>query len=303
MSVIRAEKLGKTYRGGTVALRGLDLEVRAGEVFGFLGPNGAGKSTTIELLLNFIRPSTGAAYLFGEPVTCAQTRQGLGYLPESVNLHSYYGGRRLLEFYAGLLGLEGADRSRRATELLERLGLREAAERKISHYSKGMLQRLGMAQALINDPELLILDEPTSNLDPVARRDFRDILLDLKARGKTVFICSHILSEVESVCDRVAILQQGQLKRVGTLEELSGERGAKIVVKHLTAGAIEALSATDARLTLRGGESTIVCDNQTLLAEVRQVLDKCGVEVERIETQMQSLEEIFFGAIDREGTV
>ena len=302
MSVICTEKLGKTYKGGTVALHGLDLEVDAGEVFGFLGPNGAGKSTTIQLLLNFIRPNTGAAHLFGRPVTCAQTRQKLGYLPESVSLHSYYSGRRLLEFYAGLVGLEGTERSRRAGELLGRLGLQEAAERKISQYSKGMLQRLGMAQALINDPELLILDEPTSNLDPVARRDFRDILLELKARGKTVFICSHILSEVESVCDRVAILQQGELKRVGTLEELSGARGAKLVVKHLPAGAIEALSATDAKLTLRGGESTIVCDNQTLLEEVQQVLDECGVQVERVEAQMQSLEEIFFGTIDREGT-
>lgn len=301
MAVIRTETLGKTYKGGTVALHGLDLEVHGGEVFGFLGPNGAGKSTTIQLLLNFIRPSSGAAYLFGRPVTCAQTRRELGYLPESVRLHSYYSGRRLLEFYASLLGFERADCSRRATELLERLGLRDAAERRISQYSKGMLQRLGMAQALINDPELLILDEPTSNLDPVARRDFRDILLDLKARGKTVFICSHILSEVESVCDRVAILQQGELKRVGTMEELSGARGAKIVVKHLPAAAIEALAATDARLTLIGRDSTIVCDSEMLLERVRQVLDHFGVEVERVETQTQSLEEIFFGAIDREG--
>ena len=302
MAVIRTETLGKTYKGGTVALDGLDLEVHAGEVFGFLGPNGAGKSTTIQLLLNFIRPSRGAAYLFGQPVTCAQTRQELGYLPESVHLPSYYSGRRLLEFYAGLLGFERADRSRRAAELLERLGLREAAERKISQYSKGMLQRLGMAQALINDPELLILDEPTSNLDPVARRDFRDILLDFKARGKTVFICSHILSEVESVCDRVAILQQGELKQVGTLEELSEARGARIVVKHLPARVIEALSATDAQLSLRGGRSTIACENGALLDHVRQVLDDCAVDVERVETRMQSLEEIFFGAIDRERT-
>ena len=302
MAVIRTETLGKTYRGGTVALRGLDLEVHAGEVFGFLGPNGAGKSTTIRLLLNFIRPSGGAAYLFGQPVTCAQTRKELGYLPESVQLHSYYSGRRLLEFYARLLGLERAECSRRTAELLERLGLREAAERRISQYSKGMLQRLGMAQALINDPELLILDEPTSNLDPVARRDFRDILLDLKARGKTVFVCSHILSEVESVCDRVAILQQGELKRVGTLEELSGARGARIVVGRLPAEVIEALSATDARLTLKGRESTIVCDSQSLLEHVRQVLDDLGVDVKRVEPQMQSLEEIFFGAIDRERT-
>ena len=265
------------------------------------GPTGAGKSTTIQLLLNFIQPSTGTAYLFDEPVTRAQTRQRLGYLPESVSLHTYYSGQRLLEFYAGLLGIARADRSRRATELLQRVGLQAAARQKISHYSKGMLQRLGLAQALINNPELLILDEPTSNLDPVARRDFRDILLDFKARGNTVFICSHILSEVESVCDRVAILQRGELKRVGTLEELSAETGARIVVTDLSARAIEALSGTDARLTLKGREAVIACDSETVRHAVEQVLEGYGVDVERVETQMQSLEEIFFGSIDREG--
>ena len=301
MSVIRTENLGKVYKGGTVALNRLDLEVNAAEVFGFLGPNGAGKSTTIQLLLNFIRPSAGTAYLFDKPVTCAQNRQRLGYLPESVNLHTYYSGQRLLEFYSGLLGVARADRSRRATELLQRVGLQEVAGQKISQYSKGMLQRLGLAQALLNDPELLILDEPTSNLDPVARRDFRDILLELKARGNTVFICSHILSEVESVCDRVAILQRGELKRVGTLEELSGAKGSKIVVRDLSARAIEALAATDARLTLKGSEAVITCDNETVRLAVEQLLGRYGVDVERVETQMQSLEEIFFGTIDREG--
>ncbi|MDE0621773.1 MAG: ABC transporter ATP-binding protein [Bryobacterales bacterium] len=302
MCVIRTENLCKTYRGGTQALCGLDLEVHSGEVFGFLGPNGAGKSTTIQLVLNFIRPTTGTASLFGRPAADPRTRQRLGYLPESVNLHAYYSGRGLLEFYAGLLGVERADRRRRAEELLERVGLRDAAGRKISQYSKGMLQRLGLAQALINDPELLILDEPTSNLDPVARRDFRDILLELKASGTTVFICSHILSEVESVCDRVAILQQGVLKRAGTLEELSGTAGATVMVKDLPAGVIEALSATEARLTLRKGQSTIACDSQTVLRDVERVLEQWGVEVERVETRMQSLEEIFFGAIDPERT-
>ena len=163
-----------------------------------------------------------------------------------------------------------------------------------------MLQRLGLAQALLNDPELLILDEPTSNLDAVARRDFCDILLEFKSRGKTVFICSHILSEVESVCDRVAILQRGELTRVGTLEELSTATGSRIVVRDLPARAIEALSATAARLTLKGGEATIECDDEVVRHDVEQVLEKSGVGVERVETKTQSLEEIFFGAIDRE---
>ncbi len=300
MSVIRTENLGKTYRGGKTALERLDLEVTAGEVFGFLGPNGAGKSTTIQLLLNLIRPTTGTAYLFDKPVTCVKIRQRVGYLPESVNLHVYYKGQRLLEFYSGLLGIERADRSRRAMDVLAQVGLLDAADQAVSQYSKGMLQRLGLAQALINDPELLILDEPTSNLDPIARRDFRNIVLQSKASGKTVFICSHILSEVESVCDRVAILQEGEMKQVGTLEELSRAKAFRIVVRDLPATIMEWLATSNARLTLRGGEATIECADETLLREVEQALEKSGADIERVETQMQSLEEIFFGAIDRQ---
>ncbi len=219
MSVIRTANLAKTYKGGTVALQGLDLQVDAAEVFGFIGPNGAGKSTTIQLLLNFIRPDGGSAFLFDQPVAGTDHRARLGYLPESVNLHTYYTGRRLLEFYAGLAGVAAADRKERAEELLELVSLQDAADRKISKYSKGMVQRLGLAQTLVNDPELLILDEPTSNLDPVGRRDFRDIVLKLKQQGKSVFISSHILSEVGSVCDRVAILHEGELKRLENLGE------------------------------------------------------------------------------------
>ncbi len=298
MAVVRTENLGKTYRGGTVALRGLNLEVQAGEVFGFLGPNGAGKSTTIQLLLNFIRPGTGAAFLFGRPVTCTEARRKLGYLPESVNLPGFYSGRGLLEFHGGLLGLTREDAARQAGERLERVGLGEAAGRKVSEYSQGMLQRLGLGQALLDDPELLILDEPTSNLDPVARRDFRDILLDLKARGTTVFICSHILSEVESVCDRVAILQQGELKRAGTLEELSESGGSDVQTRDLPGAAMEAVAATGARLTVEGGEATISCADRRVLEEVERILERFGAEAERIEARNQSLEEIFFGAIE-----
>lgn len=224
MSIIRTDKLSKTYKGGAEALKGLDLEVEAAEVFGFIGPNGAGKSTTIQLLLNFIRPDTGSALLFGQAVKATDHRKRLGYLPESVNLHTYYTGRRLLEFYAALSGVAAAKRAQRAEEMLDLVSLQDAADRRISKYSKGMVQRLGLAQALMNDPELLILDEPTSNLDPVGRRDFRDIVLKLKERGKTVFISSHILSEVGSVCDRVAILHNGELKRLEDLrswEEVS----------------------------------------------------------------------------------
>ena len=217
MNVIRTENLAKTYRGGTVALKGLDLEVNAAEVFGFIGPNGAGKSTTIQLLLNFIRPSEGKAFMFGQPVHETQHRARLGYLPESINIHTYYTGASLLRYYARLAGLPSTQAKQRVEELLELAGLEDVAKKKVSKYSKGMTQRLGLAQAMLSDPELLILDEPTSNLDPVGRREFRDIVLELKKRGKTVFISSHILAELGTVCDRVAILQRGELKRLENL--------------------------------------------------------------------------------------
>ena len=300
MSVIRTENLGKTYKGGAAALTGLDLEVHAGEAFGFLGPNGAGKSTTIQLLLNLIRPSAGAAFLFDRPVTWAQARRNVGYLPETVSLHGYYSGQGVLEFYAGLLGLEPRDRPRRAAEMLERVGLANAGGQKVSQYSKGMLQRLGLAQALLNDPDLLILDEPTSNLDPVARRDARGILLEFKARGKTIFLCSHILSEVEMVCDRVAIVQQGRLNKTGTPAELSRAEGCRIAVRNLPPQAMEALASSAARVTLAGAEAVIECGDDAARREVEQALRGCGAEIERIEPRTQSLEDIFFSAIQRE---
>ena len=299
MGVIRTEDLGKTYRGGTVALKGVSIEVEPGEILGFLGPNGAGKSTTIRLLLNFMRPTRGAAFLFGRPVTCAKTRKRLGYLPETVRLHSYYSGQGLLEFYAGLAGLKKEGRPRRAAQLLSYIGLADAQNKRVSKFSKGMLQRIGLAQALIHDPDLLILDEPTSNLDPVGRRDFCSIMKDCKQRGKTVFICSHVLSEVEAVCDRVGILQGGILTRIGTLEELSADRGSRVFVRKLPASAIAALCAAGARLTFQGKEATIACQSTSVREEVERVLEHHGVEAERIEIQRESLEDIFFSALDR----
>ncbi|MCY3883760.1 MAG: ABC transporter ATP-binding protein [Gammaproteobacteria bacterium] len=217
MSVIFTENLSKRYKGGTLALKNLNLEVRESEVFGFIGPNGSGKSTTIHLLLNFIRPSGGSAQLFGEPVIGARHRKRLGYVPETISLHTYHNGRGLLNFYGQLSGLKSLRLKRRIEEVLQFVGLQNDAKRRVSKYSKGMLQRLGLAQALLHDPELLIFDEPTSNMDPVGRREFRELVLDLKKQGRTVFISSHILSELGAVCDRVAIMQSGELKRLEDL--------------------------------------------------------------------------------------
>jgi ABC-2 type transport system ATP-binding protein len=302
MNAIRTENLGKTYGAGrngkeTAAVRALNLEVREGEIFGFLGPNGAGKTSTIHLLLNLMRPTSGTAFLFDRPVTETQIHQRLGYLPESVNLHDYYTGRTLLAFYAALCGVPAGSSSARVTELLKLLNLEDAAEKRVSKYSKGMAQRLGFAQAMLHDPDLLILDEPTASLDPVGRKEFRDILLELKRRGKTVFISSHILSEVETICDRVAILQNGELKRIGTLQELSANQRTKLVVKGLPGPVFEALATTAAEVTLVKGVATISCPDEALRQTVEQLLRQHGVEIVRTETATQSLEEIFFATI------
>lgn len=305
MSVIRTENLSKTYRSvlgknETAAVKMLSLQVNEGEVFGLLGPNGAGKTSTIHLLLNLIRPTSGAAFLFDRPTTETDVHKRLGYLPESVNLHDYYRGRALLEFYAALCGVPARSREARVTELLKLFDLEEAAQKPVSKYSKGMAQRIGVAQAMLHDPELLILDEPTSSLDPVGRNQFREILLGLKRQGKTVLISSHILSEVESVCDRVAILEKGELKRVGTLQELSAARGARIVVKDLPGSVIGAVTATSAEITWANGQVTIRCQAETIRQAVAGVLRQHNVEILSEEGEAQSLNEIFLSTINQE---
>ena len=302
MTAIRIENLCKTYRGGqsgsdTPAVRALSLEVKEGEIFGFLGPNGAGKTTTIHILLNLIRPTNGTAHLFGQPVTDTAVHRRLGYLPESVNLHDYYCGRSLLNFYAGLCDVPVKVRPARVNELLKLLNLEGAAEKRVSKYSKGMAQRIGFAQAMLHDPDLLILDEPTASLDPVGRKEFRDILIELKRRGKTIFISSHILSEVETICDRVAILQNGELKRIGTLSELSSGKITKLVIKSLPAPVLEGLTATAAEVTLAHGRITIRCPDEGIRQSVEELLRQHQVEIVQSETEVQSLEEIFFSSI------
>jgi ABC-2 type transport system ATP-binding protein len=298
MAAISAEKLEKAYkRSQTNALKGLTFEVREGETFGFLGPNGAGKTTTILLLLNLIRPTAGRVQLFGLEATDFRVHRRLGYLPESVNLHDYYTGRGLLEFYAALLEVPISGRKAQIDGLLQLLRLEDAAEKQVSKYSKGMLQRLGFAQAMLHDPDLLILDEPTASLDPVGRKEFRDILLELKRRGKTVFISSHILSEVETVCDRVAILEKGELKKVGTLQELSTSAGTRLHLTNVPGTVLEALSKTSAETTMINGQITIKCPDAGTRATVEELLRQYNIQPQRSEVETQSLENIFFSSI------
>ena len=224
--VIAVEKLSKEYRTGVRlkrvrAVSEASFEVKRGEVFGFVGPNGAGKTTTIRVLMGLIRASGGRCRLFGHVVPNREARARLGFLPESPYFYDYLTSRELLDLCGRLFGLDAAVRKKRADELLARVGLGgAAADRQLRRYSKGMLQRAGLAQALVNDPELVVLDEPMSGLDPVGRKDVRDLILELREAGKTIFFSTHILSDVEAICDRVAIIAGGKIHDVGPVAKL-----------------------------------------------------------------------------------
>jgi ABC-2 type transport system ATP-binding protein len=218
---IDLEHVAKTYRRRVHALRGVRLAVRSGEVFGLLGPNGAGKSTLVKILMTVVRPSRAKGTVLGRPLGHKPTLAQVGYLPENHQLPGYLTARQALEYYAALAKVDRRTRRRRSLELLELVGLAQWAGHKVSTFSKGMQQRLGLAQALMNDPDLIVLDEPTDGLDPMGRRDTRLLLEKLRREGKTVFLNSHLLGDVERVCDRVAILRAGQVVRQGTIDELT----------------------------------------------------------------------------------
>lgn len=216
-------QVDKMYKGKIHALRGIEMRVRRGEVFGLLGPNGAGKSTLVKILMTVISPTKAEGTVLGMPVGHKPTLGRLGYLPEHHRFPEYLTGGQVVDFYGALAGVPGVERRKRAPELLELVGMREWANTRVKQYSKGMRQRIGIAQALINDPDLVVLDEPTDGVDPVGRRDIRGMVQQLKEKGKTVFLNSHLLSELEMVCDRVAILVQGKVSSQGTIDELTKE--------------------------------------------------------------------------------
>lgn len=218
--VVRVENLGKVY-GRKPALDGVSLAVAPGEIFGLLGQNGAGKTTLVKILLGLVAPTSGQAWLLDSPVGTAKVREKVGYLPEDHRLPEYHTGPNLLDFYGALQGVPGPVRARRIPELLGQLGLAGRERLKVRGYSKGMKQRLGLAQALLAQPRVLFLDEPTDGVDPVGRRHIRDLLLEERAKGVTLFVNSHLLSEMEQLCDRVAILKNGRIALTGTVADLT----------------------------------------------------------------------------------
>jgi ABC-2 type transport system ATP-binding protein len=234
MAAIEIINLEKTYAVGfwrkkpRVALRPLNLTVEEGAVFGFLGPNGAGKTTTLKLLLGLVFPTAGTARILGKDISDPEVKSQIGFLPEQPYFYDYLTAQELLEYYAQLSGVPAKERSRRVQQMLGRVGLSDAARVQLRKFSKGMLQRVGLAQAILHDPKLLFLDEPMSGLDPMGRREVRELIQELQSEGKTVFFSTHILSDAESLCDRVAVIHQGELRGVGAVADLTLQAHGKV---------------------------------------------------------------------------
>ena len=248
-------------RRSIVAVRDLNLRVAPGQIYGLLGPNGSGKSTTLKIILGLVPPTKGSTAIFGRDSNLVASREAVGFLPENPYFYKYLTGRETLRFYGKLCGLRGVRLRERVAELLDLVGLTSAADRRLGGYSKGMLQRIGLAQALVQEPKLIVLDEPTAGVDPVGAREIRDLILDLKRRGITVLLSSHLLEQVQEICDRVGILADGVLVREGALDDLLAiENQTEFVLENASAALVnevEALAAkSGARLIERGRPRT-----------------------------------------------
>jgi ABC-2 type transport system ATP-binding protein len=304
---VEIDKLTKDYEVGFLrkrrvrALDGLTLSVERGEIFGFLGANGAGKTTALKLLMRLMYPTSGNARILGRDIGDTSMHAAIGYLPEHPYFYDYLTARELLEYCAELFGYARAERKRRAADLLARVRLDEKAwDKQLRKFSKGMLQRVGLAQALVNDPAVVFLDEPMSGLDPVGRREVRDLIASLRTTGTTVFLCSHILSDVEVLCDRAAVLRRGRLAHIGRLEELrvtGGERPMEVVVSLTDATRLEAAleGLAGARMTVTPGGARVEVPSETGVDEVLRAARDSGARLVAVHPVGNALEELFVG--------
>lgn len=274
--VIETRNLTKDYRDfwgrqKVRALKALDLDVREGEIFGLLGPNGSGKTTTIKLILGLLFPTSGEALVFGKKASDVSKNERIGYLPEESYLYKFLNAEETLDFYGRLFNMTPSERKQRVADLIDMVGLDWAKRRQLKEYSKGMTRRIGLAQALINNPDLIVLDEPTTGLDPIGTREMKDLILKLKSEGKTVVMCSHLLADVQDVCDRIAILYQGDLKELGRVDSL-------LKVRDVTQIRAQGLS-------------------DEAKQEIRDVIQRHGAEVLGIENPTTTLEELFLNIV------
>lgn len=297
-SIIEISELSKVFKVGfwgrkVNAVQGLNLEVRSNEIFGFLGPNGAGKTTTIKMILNLIYQTKGEIKIFGKPNTDVGLRKRIGFLPENPYFYDYLKAREFLNFYGQLMDLSRSERNAKTGELLKMVGLENVDNIQLRRFSKGMVQRLGLAQALINDPDLVILDEPMSGLDPVGRKEMRDIILDMKRQGKTVFFSTHILPDVEMVCDRVAIIHDGKMRAIGALSDILGPTVKNVDV---TVGGIDdesRLSEFAERIIRSGNIVHLSLERPELLDKLIRCVLEMGGGIIEVFPRRQSLETYF----------
>lgn len=305
-SAIEAEHLCKTYREGILrrnahaALKGVSFHVRRGEIFGLLGPNGAGKTTFVKIMLGIIRKSSGQATMLGHQAGARAGRRRVGYLPEHLRVPRHMNGYSALRYFGKLSGLSSKLIRQRQHSVLELVGLTDRAQDRVTKYSKGMLQRLGLAQALLHSPELLFLDEPTDGLDPVGRADVRKIIFEMKEQGRTIFLNSHLLQEVEMVCDRVAILDRGELRSVGTLDEIIPREDGFELELELRGDGNLAKAAIGKHPVLRSQAHaedhysvTIQLQEQTQVDSCIDNLREQGISIERLSRRRISLEDAF----------
>lgn len=310
MLMVKTENLSKDYVfwvGGLIrkrvrALIDLNLEVSEGEIFAFLGPNGAGKTTTIKLLLGLMFPTKGQAWMQGHPLTDIRSKENVGFLPENPYFYEYLTGKEFLTFYAELYGMGKASREDRIKYLLSLVRMEHAADTQLRKYSRGMLQRIGLAQALINDPKLLFLDEPLSGLDPIGRKEMRDIILAQKDAGKTVFFNSHILSDVEIVADRVGIVLKGELKQIGKISELLDQSIAtyEVTITGWNEKMSEIISPLAREVRQEEAETLVVLDNEDQVDTVLKTVSDNKGRVISLIPHRESLEDLFIQQVKGE---
>lgn len=301
MDVILIDGLSKVYKPNwpwqkpVIGLNGLSLSVGRGEIYGFLGPNGAGKTTTLKILMGLMRATSGTAELLGKPAGDIETRRRIGFLPEAPYFYDYLTAEEFLGFYGRLAGLDRSTLARRITELLDLVGLTEARARQLRKFSKGMLQRIGLAQALVHDPELVILDEPMSGLDPIGRKQVRDLILNLREQGKTVFFSTHIIPDVEMICDRVGVVVKGRLLASGRVDELVGRHAGsvEIVCEALAPDRIAEIVPDAAKVLWRGAQCMMVLPSSDLVDRAVDNIRRHRGRLISITPQKGSLEELF----------
>jgi ABC-2 type transport system ATP-binding protein len=309
--IIEIENLSKDYEVGfwkkkkVRALDDLNLKVESGQIFGFLGGNGAGKTTTIKILMRLLFPSSGAARILGKDISDIKMHASIGYCPENPYFYDYLTARELMNYFGELFGFDSAHRKRKTDELLTKVGLDEKDwNKQLRKFSKGMLQRVGLAQSLINEPEIVFLDEPMSGLDPIGRREIRELIAELREKGTTVFMSTHILSDIEALCDRVAIMRKGKLAATGNLDELltqSGEtQSFEINIKGVSAEILQnsLLNIIQATVSAKPNGANIEVLNENDIEKVLHEMKKVGGKLVSVQPVKQSLEELFVRETD-----